>query len=306
MSIFITLLLKLLPLYCVLLLGVLAGRYFRISKESISSLLMYVIYPVVVFTGVASTPLTFSTLSLPLLVFVIACVLCLAFYTIGKRLWPDSTANLLAFSAGNANTGYFGLPVALALFGEANIGVYVLCIMGITLYENTLGFFMTARGRNTPRESLKKLIHMPTLYALVAGIAVSLMNVPLPEVFFETTTSFRAALTLLGMIVIGISLSAARRCPIDFKFVSLAFVAKFAAWPLLVGLAVLLDMHLLHLYDTIIHKALLLMSFTPLAAHTVVFAAELKTQPDKAACAVSMSILFALVYIPVMSFLFLM
>ena len=60
------------------------------------------------------------------------------FYLIGKMLFKDNTKNLLALAAGTANTGYFGVPVAIELFGEGIIGILVVAIFGFTVFENSL------------------------------------------------------------------------------------------------------------------------------------------------------------------------
>lgn len=305
MDIFLTLLVKLVPLYLIILLGYISGRYLKVQKETVSALLIYVIYPVVVFTGVVKADINLSTLSLPFVIFSVSCLLCIVFYALARLFWQDASKNLLAFGAGNANTGYFGVPVALALFGEELLGLYILCIIGITFYENTLGFFITARGHHTPKESLMKLVRLPTLYAFVLGIVVSVSNIHLPELYFDTATNFRAAFTLLGMMVIGLGLASIRKFEFDLKFVGISFLAKFIAWPLCMALIIFIDNTVLHLYSQDVHKILLLISFTPLAANMVVFATQLKTHPEKASYAVLLSTLLALVYIPTMAVFFL-
>jgi predicted permease len=75
-------------------------------------------------------------------------------------------------------------------------------------------------------------------------------------------------------------------------------------WPVCVAGIILIDTQFLHLYNDIIHKILLLISITPLAANMVVFATQLKTHPEKASFAVLLSTLFALFYIPLMVTIF--
>jgi len=87
----------------------------------------------------------------------------LAFYSISKLFWKDNSRNILAFTAGTGNTGYFGLPVAMVLFNSEQVGLVVLSILGFVLYENSLGFFITARGNHTVKESLMKVLKLPTI-----------------------------------------------------------------------------------------------------------------------------------------------
>jgi hypothetical protein len=298
MTIFLTLLAKLFPLYLIVFLGWIAGRYLEVKKESIASLLIYIIAPVVVFNGVITTELNFSTLSLPVLFFTLACLLCLLFYFIGTFIWEGSEKNILAFTSGVGNVGYFGLPVVLSLFGEKFLGVAVLSVLGFILYENSLGFFVVAKGRYTRNEALKKVLTLPALYAFFVGLIVNLSHVQLGTVVFDIIGSFRGAYTVLGMMLVGLGLSQVTRMSFDPVFSGIAFLAKFVAWPLVVGTIVFFDIHFFHVYSTELYKIMLVMSIVPLASNTIAFATKLGTHPEKAAVTVLLSTLFALVYIP--------
>ncbi|HRH94225.1 MAG TPA: AEC family transporter, partial [Candidatus Peribacteria bacterium] len=92
---------------------------------------------------------------------------------------------------------------------------------------------------------------------------------------------------------------------LDYAFFCLCFVAKFIVWPVVTGLIILADLSVFHLYSPVIHKVMILLSVTPLAANTVVLATALKAQPEKAALAVLLSTVFALFFIPLVSVFFL-
>jgi len=298
MDIFSALLLKLLPLYFIVFVGLLAGRYLGVKKESIAPLLIYIIAPVVIFNGVITTPLTTATLSLPVLFFVLACIFCAAFYFIGGFIWKGSEKNILAFTAGTGNTGYFGLPVVLALFGDEFLGIAVLSTLGFILYENSVGFYITAKGNHTAKEALKKVLMLPALYAFFVGVVINVSHLELSPLVFDTIASFRGAYIVLGMMLIGLGLSQVTRASLDYAFTGVSFLAKFFAWPIVIGLVIFLDLKYLHVYDPGIYKVMLLMSIVPLASNTVAYAAALNVHPEKAAISVLLSTLFALIYIP--------
>jgi malate permease and related proteins len=299
MEIFLTLLLKLVPLYVLIAIGLIAAKYLKAQKETVSSLLIYIIAPIVIFYGVVQTEITLALLSLPILFFVLCCLTCGLFYLVGKIFWPkDNTKNILAFTAGTGNTGYFGLPVALMLFGDQALGVVVLSILGFILYENSLGFFITARGHHTVKESVVKVLKLPTIYAFILGLALNLGNVELGEITLTTIGHFKGAYTVLGMMIIGMGLATVKLNSFDPKFIGLTFFAKFLIWPILIWGIISLDANSLHFYDQSIHKIMILMAIVPLAANTVALATELKVQPEKAAVTVLLSTVFALFYIP--------
>ena len=138
MPIFLELLIKLVPLYGLIILGYMAGKRLNAQKETIALLLIYVITPVVVFDGAFRAQLDTGVLLLPLGVYVICCLFSAISYWIGSKIWTDSTRNIFAYSAGSGNTGYFGLPVALMLFGDAVFAPYVMAMLGMTLFFQQL------------------------------------------------------------------------------------------------------------------------------------------------------------------------
>ncbi len=115
MIIYFTLISKLIPLYLIIFLGFLAGKYLKAQKETLASILIYIIAPIIIFHGVVSTPITLGIISIPILFFIVCSFMCLLFFSIAKKHWQDTTSNILAYMAGSGNAGYFGLPVAVAI-----------------------------------------------------------------------------------------------------------------------------------------------------------------------------------------------
>lgn len=305
MDIFLTLLGKLVPLYALIALGFLAGRVLQAQKDTVASLLLYILSPFVVFHGVFTTPANTSMLSLPVLFFAVCCALSLAWNTVGTRVWQDSTRGIFAYTSATGNTGYFGIPVAIALFGEEVLGIMVLSILGFVLFENTLGFYCTARGNYSMRESLRRLLCLPTVYAFVMALAAQALHIPASEGYTALAANMRGAFSVLGMMIIGMGIADMRSVKLDYVFFGLCFVAKFIVWPLVAAFIVWMDSTYIHFYTEQIHNVIILLSITPLAANTVVLATALKAQPEKASLAVLLSTVFALFFIPAISLVFL-
>lgn len=304
-SIFLLLLARLIPLYAIIGLGYIAGKKLEAQKETIAALLIYVIAPIVVFDGVLRTPITWSTLSIPFFFLLCCCLLCGAGYFFASFFWKDANRNILAFTSGSGNTGYFGLPVSLAIFGESHLGFTVLSLLGFLLYENSLGFFITARGKYSAKESFGKLLRLPTLYAFALAIVVQKFDPSLGEIYTTAAQNFRGAYAVLGMMMIGLGIASMDRFRFDWRFTGIAFSMKFVAWPALIGAVILLDNTIFHVWNTAIYQTMILMAIVPLAANTIVFATHLKAEPEKASVAVLLSTLFALGFIPLIAGLFL-
>jgi predicted permease len=305
MTLFLTILSMLIPLYLIIGLGFIGARILKAQIETIAKLLIYIIVPGVIFYGTYTAEINYANLSLPVLFFILASGMALVFLAIGTIIFKeDSTKNILAFTAGTGNTGYFGLPVIYALLGDQAFSLAVLSIIGFVLYENSVGFFLTAKGNHSGKESMLKVIKLPTLYAFCFGLLLNLLKVQLGENAVTMIDYFKGAYTLLGMMIIGMGLANIHIHQIDYKFVFLACMAKFIFWPLIIIGIIALDRYSLQLYNYSIYNVLIIMAIVPMSASTVAVATELKVHPEKAAVAVLLSTVFALFYIPLITSIF--
>lgn len=293
--------LKLLPLYFYILLGYIAGKKLQLNQEAISKLIFYIISPLIIFNGVLLTKLNSSVLTLPVLTFVISCSLCLFFYRLSRKIWSDSSKNIMAFSAGSGATGYFGVPLAMMLLEPETEGIYIMGLLGVTLYDNSLGYYISVKGTSTPRECLIKVLSIPTLYAFICGLLLNILQIPMPEIYLEFMNPIKEVYIVLGMMMIGMGLAGLKQFKVDLKFVGMTFIAKFLAWPLVVLSIIALDRTFFGLYEATSHQVLILISIVPIAVNTVIMASLMKCQPERAAATVLLSAFFAIFYIPFMT-----
>ena len=303
MEIFLTLLAKLLPLYALIIVGYLSGKFFKVKKEFIASILIYGIIPVVTFTSVASTQLTVGTLSIPILFFLISSFISIVSLWSAGFFWKDTTKHILAYIAGSANSGYFGLPVAIALYGTNAISIVALAVLGTSLYNNSIGFFLAAKGHHTTKESLVKIVKLPMLYAFFLGILAHNLAFNLAP-YSIVTNFFTDAFTVLGMMLIGVALADMRKFVFDFSFIGFTLLAKFLTWPLVMLGVISLDRSFFHLFNSFTYSIFMLLAIVPVAANMVSYATILKIHPEKTSMAVLISTLAALVYIPLYIYLF--
>lgn len=296
----LVLLLKLLPLYITVILGWLAGRFLQVSGKNIAGMMLYIVTPSVVFAGVMNAPLSVGVIILPFVVFAFCTVLGLLHLVVARGWLNNASANIIPLSVGTGNTGYFGIPVALLLFGEQGLSIYIVCLLGTTLYENSVGFYLAARGRFGVRDCLLKVARLPSIYAFCLAVVLNLSDLSIPLVLVPLFDNLRGAYSILGMMIIGMSIMSFRGLAGDLRFTALAFFGKFISWPLLALGFWWLDSRWLQIYDLAVYQAIFLISITPIAANTVVIATLLDTEPQQAAGTTLLSTLFALGYIPLM------
>ncbi len=305
MAIFTIVFFKTISVLLSIIIGFLAGRYSKVERDSIASLLFYFISPIVFFAIPASTTLTLSALSITLVVFIIATLLSIFAYYFFGRYWQDHTRNIIALSAGTANGGYFMLPIASALFDDYGLSVYMMAVIGINIFESSIGFYICARSFYNSSESILKIIKLPILNAFLLGCLFSFAGFTLPDFLDDFVYNMRGAFSILGMVMVGLALSSLKKFEIDIKFTLATFMAKFLFYPLGVSLFILLDQFFLGWYNENHYNALRLLSTAPMAANIIVIANLQKFYPEKVATTVFLSLLFVVIYMPIMASIFL-
>ncbi len=300
MILFLSLFINLLPLYALIGIGYLAGKFWEIDRYTLANLAVYVCGPIVIFGFIAQLQLQLSYAALPFIAFAILVITGFVFYNLGQTVYPDNRANLLAMCASHGNTGYFGLPLVLILFSAEWVALYMFMLLAAAIYEGTVSYYFAARGKFSVRESVERLSKFPVIYAVLAGLAVNLAGWggDLPPLFLTYWVYFKGAYVVVGMMVIGTALSRVPRLVISWRFLGLSFAGKFFFSPGLVMCFVLLDNLALHLYSVEVHKLLLILSLVPPGANIVAFATQMDIRPDKAATTVLLGTVFALFYIP--------
>lgn len=300
MKILLIILGKIFPLYITILAGYLLTRFFKIKREQIAFLLIYILGPVVIFFAVLSIEINFQLIFLPVFIFLFGTTI--AFYILAKykNEWKDASVNTLAFTCGTGNTGYFGIPLAMILLEPNAANIFIFGTLASLLYENTTGFFVTAKGSFTARESIMKILKLPLLYAFIAGVTFNILGFRTPEFIVPYFENFKWAYGLLGMMMLGMGMKGFNiHEDFDKKYIKISYFFKFIFWPAVVLAIIFVDKTFINFLNEEIYKVMFLFSIVPLAGNTVTLAVLLKAKPEKASFTVLMSTLISVVYIPV-------
>ena len=295
---FSALLLKTLPVCFPISLGFFAGRRWPIDQRRLAQIVYYFFSPAVIFWAVADTPLSAGILSLPLIVLAIGSLNCLLTFGLAGWWWKDRSRNALAMAVGTSNAGYFGLPIAQALFDDRGLSIYVVSILGIILYENLTAFYVSARSEYSVKESVRRVLLLPTVHASWLGVLASFYSPQLMQPLAALKQPFFLIYAFFGMSIVGFGLARVRSLSFDYRFISAGLVAKFLCWPLWTVAVLWLDAATFHILPSECDAALLLIAQMPIAANTVLLASLFNSQPDKVATVVVLSTGIALFYVP--------
>lgn len=151
------------------------------GRQTLSNLLVYLVVPAMI---VHSYMMDFSeeilhnllaAFGLSVLAILIGTVLTLALTARQK----DRRAPIFRFASVFSNAAYMGFPLISALFGSEGLlyaSAYVT-VFNILLW--TMGYGMVS-GSSSPKEVARSLLRTPVLYAMVVGLAVYLLQIPVP------------------------------------------------------------------------------------------------------------------------------
>ena len=305
MNLFFILLGKISPLYLNIAIGYILTRYFRVKRNFIATLLIYILGPIVILFATLSIELNLHLLFLPLFVFFFGTTI--AFYILKKYKddWNDASINTLSFTCGTGNTGYFGIPLSMILLSPESANIFIFATLGSLLYENTTGFYVTAKGSFTAKQSIIKVIKLPLLYAFILGLCLNILGFRTPEHIIPYFEGFKWSYGILGMMMLGMGMKGFNlKADVDIKYLRIAYFYKFIFWPAVILFIIFIDKSFLGFLNEEVYKVLFLFSVVPLAGNTVTLAVLLKARPEKASFTVLLSTLISVIYIPLLLILY--
>ena len=214
----------LLPSAFIILMGVLlrhwrpAGLTLVDTRRVISTLVLNLFYPALIFSVIPRVTLTGDIFSAPLVSnvgIVVGMLACWGFYPWLKRQgWGKPELGALMLVCGLGNIISLGVPLLQAIQGEeaARFAIYI-DIMAITPMLWVVGLWLAIEWgdnneqRQTPLRFLKSLLSLPPIWAFVIAIALNIYNISLPG-FLQKATTMLGNVTMSGMLlVVGMSLS---------------------------------------------------------------------------------------------------
>jgi len=305
MTVFLTLLGKILPLYLSIILGIFSTLFLKCDKETVAKILLFILAPLIVFNATMNVKLDATVIFMPTFFFLLSSLMAFVLLFYFKKVWSDNTSNLLAFSTSTGNTGNIGIPLAILFLEPKLVDIFIFTVLASILYQNSVGYYITAKGNFTAKESLKKVLKLPVLHAFILGIVLNLLEVKIPEIFMDYSNYLKGAYAILGMMLLGMGMENIKNDnSFDKKFIGYSLAIKFLLWPTLILIFIYLDKNFIHFLDDGFYMVMFLFSIVPLAGNTVTVATLLDVKPQKISLAVFISTLVSLFYIPFMIFLY--
>lgn len=265
------------------------------GKQTLSNLLLYLVVPAMI---VHSYMMEFSEEILHNLLAafgmsVLAILIGTAITLLLTARRKDRRAPIFRFACVFSNAAYMGFPLISALFGAEGLlyaSAYVT-VFNILLW--TMGYGMVS-GSSNPKEVARSLLHTPVLYAMVVGLAVYLLQIPVPDLIAQPIDLLSGMNTPLSMLITGMLIAAG-----DLKsIVCDRHIWKLAALRMVLIPAVCVAVFALLGFHGMSAQVVLLLECCPAAAITSVFAVQFGHEERFAAGSVVLTTLLSIVTLP--------
>lgn len=265
------------------------------GKQTLSNLLLYLVVPAMI---VHSYMMEFSEEILHNLLAafgmsILAILIGTAITLLLTARRKDRRMPIFRFACVFSNAAYMGFPLISALFGSEGLlyaSAYVT-VFNILLW--TMGYGMVS-GSSNPKEVARSLLHTPVLYAMVVGLAIYLLQIPVPNLIAQPIDLLSGMNTPLSMLITGMLIAAG-----DLKsIVCDRHIWKLAALRMVLIPAVCVAVFALLGFHGMSAQVVLLLECCPAAAITSVFAVQFGHEERFAAGSVVLTTLLSIVTLP--------
>ena len=265
------------------------------NKQALSNLLVYIIVPAMIIN---SYRMDFSMEILHNLLAafgmsILAICIGMGITLVLTARRKDSRTPIFRFACIFSNAAYMGFPLISALFGSEGLlyaSAYVT-VFNILLWTVGYGF---VSGSSDPKDVARSLLHTPVLYAMVIGLAVYLLQIPLPAILTQPLELLANVNTPLSMLITGMLIAAGNLRSI----VGDAHIWQLAAVRMVLIPFVCLALFGLLGFHGMAAQVVVLLECCPAAAITSVFAVQFGHDESFAAGSVVLTTLLSIVSLP--------
>ncbi len=282
-------------IYAFIALGWVAKRIFKeqIDEKSLVLVSIYFLSPILVFWGLTTQKIDLSSIKAPLIFGIVIALSLLISWIFAIKLFSDQKTRSIATVASIVgNTGNLGIPLGIALFGEASI-LYTSIINLVNIFIiNTIGVYFYARGEFSTKEAFYKIFRLPAIWFGLFAILFNLSDLSLSSSIELSLQMGAYANMVIQLFIFGAYLYSVKIEEVNKKLFSFVAVMKFVITPIL-ALLVLSEFDL----ASIVYNVILLELLVPLAVTNVNLAALYNCKVKEAAFLVFATSLIFLGYI---------
>jgi len=266
---------NILPIFLVAGLGFWLRRYKQVDTRPVASVVFNGFSPALVFASLVATQVPVAQLGqLALFTALSITIMGAVGLLVARvmRLGKVETAVLL-IALMFVNGGNYGLTLNQLRYGDAGLSLAIVYYITSTILAYSAGVFIVSMGRQTWRESLRRLASVPALYAVGLAVLVYSLDISIPNPLMAAVDLAAEGAIPAMILVLGMNMADLRRVS-PSGVTGPAVALRLVAGPLVaVGVAALLGLEGLSRSVSIIEASM------PSAVLTTVLATEFDVMP---------------------------
>jgi len=231
----ISTLLSIIFVYVFILLGYMAKRIFNedMNTKTLTLMSVYFLQPFVTIWGFSTAKLHSEHIFVPLVYLAIILLLLIPTIALGKMIFSDPKERAIFSIAGFVgNTGNIGIPLGIALFGEASVIYTTLINIANVFVVYIIGVYIYSRGSFSIKDSLFNIVKIPIIPASVVAIFININEIPLSTEIVEFLKMGAYAGIVLQLFLLGTFLQGIRIKELHPKLFIGTISQKFVIVPL--------------------------------------------------------------------------
>lgn len=231
----ITTLLSIIFVYVFIVLGYTAKRIFKedINTKTLTLMSVYFTQPFVTVWGFSTAKLHMEHVYVPLVYLGIILVILMPTLLVARLLFANAKERAIFSIAGFVgNTGNIGIPLGIALFGEASVIYTTLINITNVFVVYIIGVYIYSRGSFSVKDSLLNIVKIPIIPASIVAILLNVYEVDLSSQIEEFFKMGAYAGIVLQLFLLGTFLQGIRIKELHPKLLIGTLGQKFVIVPL--------------------------------------------------------------------------
>lgn len=214
-----------LPLFFLVASGFVLDRKFNMNVQTLSKLIFYLIIPSFIFTNVYGMKVYANSMNFTVGIIVLILISGMLGTVVGKCCHYDGgmlqvCRNALMFN----NAGNLGVALIILVFSNAPFAIngktpyleealaaQIIAVVVQAIAINTIGLYLTARGKLSTKETMRAVFRMPIIYSFVLALIIRYVAIDASSSFLWPIMELLSkAILPLSMISLGVQLSQAK------------------------------------------------------------------------------------------------
>ncbi len=206
--------------FCIIAIGYIVKRLNFITEQDgkvLSKFLMHTTFPALMLVSTVRLKLDTSLLSIPLMAFVLGCIMLTTAWVVFKKEDND-IRGLMGMGSGGFNTGLFAFPIIEGIWGRDALAYAIMYDIGNTAVVfglvYTLGnYFATKRVHHTLNNAAlaktigQKILKSMPLQGMILGLFLNISGIGLPSLAMDFLDILAQANKAIGVLLLGIYLN---------------------------------------------------------------------------------------------------